>query len=304
MTPVLRTNFLNEGKSQSCIRLPGRRKWHVSWARKDRQHLSRRSWYNGEHPLEEGAGKHGACLRSREGSMWWDPVVCLVQGSSVSLLTWAGFFCGAALCNVGCLAPSRLLSTGRQKHHPPPSVISRNVSRHQMCPGDQNHPRFRATGLVGTVIGTVGKISGCVLAPGAGMSEDPLTSSFIPSPAVYWMPPTCQGPNDNMLTEYWKGKANVGLSLWRLEGSGPSAREFDDQGKHFIKSHDGSDGLRWIRAGSPAWSCLGSSRWGWWTPDPRQWRSQLMLSWFSNFIAQWRSGLYSPNLCIILSQIH
>ena len=62
----------------------------------------------------------------------------------------------------------------------------------------------------------------------------------------------------------------MGLSLWRLEGSGPSARDFDDQGKHFIKSHDGSDWLRRIRAGSPAWSCLGSSMWEWWTPDPRQ----------------------------------
>lgn len=70
---------------------------------------------------------------------------------------------------------------------------------------------------------------------------------------------------------YWAKKGNVGSSSWRLEGSGPLARGFDDQGKGCRKSHSGGDSLRWIRAGSTAWCCPGGPGWQWRTPDPTWW---------------------------------
>lgn len=82
-------------------------------------------------------------------------------------------FCGAALEMWDVQPHPWPPSTGCQKHHPPPSVM------------DGNHPWFRATGLMGTVISAAGRVSGSVLAPGASRSEDPLTSSFILSPNVY-----------------------------------------------------------------------------------------------------------------------
>lgn len=92
-----------------------------------------------------------------------------------------------------------------------------------VSPGNENYPWFTATGQVGIVIHTAVKVLGYVSAPSARMREDPLPSSFIPSPNVWSHRP---GTRRCMLTMYWKGKANTGLSSWKLEGLRIGVRVF------------------------------------------------------------------------------
>lgn len=94
----------------------------------------------GAQPLEEGQGE--ALRRELIWIPWWGALAMSCAGSSVSASMGAGsFFVGLPLkCGMFSTIPEPL-STGCQKHYPPPSVT------------DGNHPWFRATeGLMGTVI--------------------------------------------------------------------------------------------------------------------------------------------------------
>ena len=54
-----------------------------------------------------GRGRKALHSRSWYRSTWWEPLTCLMQGSSVSASTWAGsFFLWGCPWNVGCSAPS------------------------------------------------------------------------------------------------------------------------------------------------------------------------------------------------------
>lgn len=95
-----------------------------------------------------------------------------------------------------------------------------------MSPRDQNCLWFGATGLVGTVICTVGKLWGYVLTPSARKSEDP-----VPSLSLHQMFTEClPHARDQMVhaDKILERESNLGLLSWRLEC--PFTREFDNQG--------------------------------------------------------------------------